>query len=448
MEDVICFLTYLHEHVNAVSVILSVPGVIEVQLISENEAQGSHGLKNTPLSHPGEDFSRDGRPGAPSIVRVFIPVRAGSGTCYITGMKHNFFDIYRSDIDGKITEILDRQRECLCTIHEWSEDLLDRLRVFCVQGKMIRGGLVLLGFRLLRTEIPDELFSLAAALEILHSSLLIHDDIMDRDETRRGKPTIFHQYRCMAEGRGLDDPRHVGESLGICAGDIGFFIAFGVISSLNLDLNIRTEIQKRWFAEFISVGLAQMQDVYLSTLRGTVEEETILGLYRYKTARYTFSLPLSSGALAAGAGEELIGQLDELGEHLGIVFQLKDDELDLMGDEEHTGKPVGTDLEEGKKTLLSVYLAELLEHSHEEKGVLTETEQRCLAHVLNRGRLSKEHLGLLRDMVTRHGISARITRRMEELSHRAHGLIDALPIDDAQRSTLLSILRYNLERTW
>jgi geranylgeranyl diphosphate synthase type I len=191
-----------------------------------------------------------------------------------------------------------------------------------------------------------------------------------------------------------------------------------------------------------------MQDVYLGSMRGTVEEEQVLELYRCKTARYTFSLPLVSGALAAGAGEELIVQLEELGEHLGIVFQLKDDELDLMGDEEHTGKPVGTDLEEGKKTLLSVYLSELLEDSREGKGALTEAERQCLTHVLNRGRLSDGHLGLLRDIVTNHGIIARIIRRMEELSGRAHALIEALPIDDTQRSTLLSILRYNMERTW
>jgi geranylgeranyl diphosphate synthase type I len=363
-------------------------------------------------------------------------------------MDRNFFETYREAIGNRIGEIFDRRRRELHRLHDWSEDLFDRLRAFCVQGKMIRGGLVLLGHRLFRAEFPDTLLSMAASLEILHSSLLIHDDIMDRDETRRGRATIFHQYRQMAEQRGLDDPRHFGESFGICVGDIGFFIAFGTISSLDLDRDIRTEIQRRWAEEFTSVGLAQMQDVYLGSLSGTVEEEKILSLYRYKTARYTFSLPLTSGATAAGADKETVRQLDELGEHLGIVFQLKDDELDLFGDEGETGKPVGTDLEEGKKTLLSLYLIRLLEEGTGEGGMLTDDERRCLSHILNRGKLSDEVVDQLRAVAVRHGIITRITRRMEELSGRAEALIEALPIDEEQRSTLLSILRYNMERSW
>ena len=153
-------------------------------------------------------------------------------------------------------------------------------------------------------------------------------------------------------------------------------------------------------------------------------------------------------AKAAGADKETVRQLDELGEHLGIVFQLKDDELDLFGDEGETGKPVGTDLEEGKKTLLSLYLIRLLEEGTGEGGMLTDDERRCLSHILNRGKLSDEVVDQLRAVAVRHGIITRITRRMEELSGRAEALIEALPIDEEQRSTLLSILRYNMERSW
>ena len=100
-----------------------------------------------------------------------------------------------------------------------------------------------------------------------------------------------------------------------------------------------------------------MQDVAASQTVKRLSEDDILSVYRYKTARYTFSLPLVAGAKLARASDTDLAVLDSLGEDIGIMFQIRDDELNLLGDPQITGKSKGSDVREHKQTLLSLYLA-------------------------------------------------------------------------------------------
>jgi len=149
-----------------------------------------------------------------------------------------------------------------------------------------------------------------------------------------------------------DLPGHPGESLGICAGDIAFFLAFSILSSLEFNVGIKNQILKYFSREIYFVGVAQMEDVFLGVSGQSTTEERILNLYRYKTGRYTFSLPLMLGATAAGCSEVTLKILEKLGEELGIIFQIKDDELGLFGSTDESGKSIGSDIREGKKTLI------------------------------------------------------------------------------------------------
>jgi geranylgeranyl pyrophosphate synthase len=108
--------------------------------------------------------------------------------------------------------------------------------------------------------------------------------------------------------------------------------------------------------ECASVCLGQMQDVALGNSADIPSEADVLSVYRYKTARYTFSLPLMLGAILAGVPEKEITILEKTGESIGLLFQMQDDMLNLFGTVKETGKPVGSDLREGKKTLAYLYL--------------------------------------------------------------------------------------------
>src|SRR5258708_9868215 len=127
---------------------------------------------------------------------------------------------------------------------------------------MLRGSLVLFLSECYTGKITEDAVRIASAMELFHSSLLIHDDIMDNDTQRRGYQTIFAQYQSLGEKKKLLDPRHFGESMGICTGDISFFLAFQLLSSIG-DSSIKQRIIDVYMNEMISVGLAQMQDVYL-----------------------------------------------------------------------------------------------------------------------------------------------------------------------------------------
>jgi geranylgeranyl diphosphate synthase type I len=251
-------------------------------------------------------------------------------------------------------------------------DAARRLAEFSVRGKMLRGCLVRLGYELAGGRTPsggdDEALRLAgAAMELFQSGLLVHDDIMDGDRVRRGAPTLHVAY-ADALGRGrYGDPAHNGESLAICAGDIAYFAAFQALSELPVADAAARRVMGIAARELSLVGVAQMQDVANGAARhGSAnpfggascdpDEDSVLGLYRYKTGRYTFSMPLALGAAIAGGDDRTLAALEAAGESLGILFQLKDDELGLFADEAELGKPVGADIRENKKTLFRLRL--------------------------------------------------------------------------------------------
>jgi len=259
-----------------------------------------------------------------------------------------------------------------------------RLSAFATKGKMIRGCLVRLGWEITAAKQPDAatgtmLDQAGAAMELFQSGLLVHDDIMDRDRTRRGSPTIHVEYELDLARGAYDDPQHYGEALGICMGDLAYFAAFQMLARLETGDAASRNVCLTAARELALVGIAQMQDVANGAVKPASKnpfrnaateptEEEILKLYRYKTGRYTFSLPLALGSALAGStlagstvgtsGNSAREILEEAGEKLGIVFQLKDDELGLFADEAELGKPVGSDIREDKKTLFRLRLFE------------------------------------------------------------------------------------------
>ncbi len=364
---------------------------------------------------------------------------------------HEYFcqkkPLIAKELAGTLAEMLPD----LARVNRWAEDATDRLLAFATQGKMVRGGMLVLAYEMFsdpsskRTpqatdglqggrsqggrRTPRPVIRAATALEVLHSSLLIHDDIMDNDRLRRGFRTIFAQYETLGSRGGAEDPERYGRSMGICAGDIGFFIASDIVSRLGVDPEKRAALQSLLAREIAYVGLAQMQDISFGAFARTPPVSDVYTLYLYKTARYTFSLPLMAGAILAGKSGKILQRLAELGEYLGVVFQARDDEIGVFGSERETGKPAGSDIREGKKTLL--YL-ELLRRS---RG----TERKTLEGILGKSTLKPSDVALVRSAVERSGARRRIQEMMEELAARAGKLISALHVPDRYRAILSEI---------
>ncbi len=290
---------------------------------------------------------------------------------------HTLFQTYKTAIEHYLRTFFIKKQKELSSVNVWGSDVCKRYLTFALQGKMIRGCLIILGFEMFGKKATEDVVKAAAAMELFQSALLIHDDIMDHDTMRRGQRTIFAQY-------GVN---HFGESMGMCAGDIGFFFAFELLADMSQQ---KYAILPLICRELVKVGVAQMQDVSVGNQKEIPSEADILNLYRYKTARYTFSLPLMVGAILAGQSEATINILEKLGEDLGIMFQLKDDELDFESDQR-----------EGKKTLLWLY----------------------------------------------QGNRSKVDDRMATLAKEAKGLIAKLPVDAPGARMLGELLEYNIHRT-
>jgi geranylgeranyl diphosphate synthase type I len=224
--------------------------------------------------------------------------------------------------------------------------------------------------------------------------------------------------------------------MGICIGDIALFMGFEILAGLPADPGPRARILRLWSDDLCRVGLAQMQDLAFGQTCPDASEAEIRRLYINKTGRYTFSAPLRTGAVLGGAGVGLAEGLAALGETLGLLFQMRDDELGLYGTAAAIGKPVGSDVREAKLTL---FMRRLFDR-------VSPGDRRRLAGLFGNSRLSPAMLREVLAMAERSGVRAEMRREMDRLRARAGRAIEALPAAPSARRRMLSLLDYVVER--
>ena len=339
-------------------------------------------------------------------------------------------------LDG-LDWIMDQSRRHLDKVNEWAPDLRSRLRDFASRGKLIRGSLVAIGAEIYGTQPGNDIYRVAAAMELIQSFLLIHDDIMDEDRLRRGKPAVFEQYRRLGEGEGYRNPDRFGESMGICAGDVGMLLAFEGIACTGLEGTVQRDLMCMLSREIADVGVAQMGDVAHGHTTQAAPESHILAVYRYKTGRYTFSLPLSLGARIAGAPPEEIELLADWGELQGVIFQIRDDQLGLMEADEDTGKPAGSDIIADKQTLHKLLLAERA----------SGTQWEDVLALFGKETLSPDEVLRVRQALEALSVPAAIESRIEAMYEEAAAILRKLAAPPENgRNLLTALAEYNVSR--
>ena len=220
-------------------------------------------------------------------------------------------------------------------------------------GKRLRPLATVLGGRLFGLK-EDIGVKAGAAVELLHNFTLVHDDIMDKDEFRRGVPTVHKLW---------------GEDIAILAGDLLFAKAFEALLRLTdygIDYEAVVKAAKELCWASVTVAEGQALDLSLSKLETVTLDNYIEMVYKKTAALFKASLCI--GAILAKASEEEVSKLASYAINVGIAFQIRDDELGLVADEKKLGKPVYSDLREGKKTILVIYA--LSKASEEEKMFL------------------------------------------------------------------------------
>ncbi|WP_128436485.1 polyprenyl synthetase family protein [Streptomyces cyaneus] len=224
-------------------------------------------------------------------------------------------------------------------------------------GKRIRPLLCVLGWHAARDSdsgSPATAVRAGAALEMFHTFCMIHDDVMDHSDTRRGQPTV---HRTLAARHRSDRTPAAADSLGtgaaILAGDLALIWSDELLTGRETGLSTAQRERLRPLIDVMrsEVMYGQYLDL-LATGRPTADVEQALAVARYKTAKYTIERPLHIGAALAGADEQYLEQLSAFALPLGEAFQLRDDLLGVFGSPTDTGKPVLDDLREGKPTAL------------------------------------------------------------------------------------------------
>lgn len=318
----------------------------------------------------------------------------------------------------------------------WGTDALQRIAQYAQNGKMIRGALVFLGYCMQKKEIDEECIKLALATEIMSSAILIHDDIIDNADLRRGKPSIHTAYTELMTKQNSRYPKNTGKSLGICVGDASFFLGYQLLSELT-DEETTKPIIHLFSKEYTLLTYAQMQDVVLGSSSKEVKNiGEILSLYKNKTARYSVLLPLTAGATLANANEATIKHLAKFSENIGIAYQLVDDRLDLFGDPKATGKTVGTDIKEGKQTPYIFFLRQLGD----------ETITTHIGELFAKGEITPDDIAWVKEQVKKHHIDKKIIQMIEEYKKSAMEAIERIPMREEEKELFGSFVEYLTNR--
>jgi geranylgeranyl diphosphate synthase type II len=224
-------------------------------------------------------------------------------------------------------------------------------------GKRFRPRMVFAAYQALGGTDLQAAAYVGAAFELLHTALIVHDDVIDNDFVRRGAPNIQGGYRdrALAAGASEKDADHRGISAAVIAGDLALFNAYRLIDRSGVDDATRERLLEVMDDALFASAAGELIDVDFSWLPEVPQVDDILAMERLKTAVYSFECPLQAGAILAGASEETVATLGDFGREIGIAYQLVDDLLGVFGEESETGKTTVGDLREGKRTVMIAY---------------------------------------------------------------------------------------------
>lgn len=269
-------------------------------------------------------------------------------------MNKNLLEECKIIIENRINEILDgeiKRYKDNCFIKE----SLEELKRLSKGGKRVRGYLIKLG-QMLFGKDDDSYIDIAAAIEIFQTAILIHDDVIDEADKRRGLDTINAKYA-----------GHIGISKAICIGDLGFFISYNIINNANISDDLKIEIMKVYSKTLYNTVNGEIIDVELPLksleYHKKMDDKLIYDIYVNKTAWYTIIGPILIGASSANASSLDKEKLMKMGENLGIAFQIKDDLLGLYSEDDSMGKTLN-DIKEGKQTIIYKYA---IDHANKEE---------------------------------------------------------------------------------
>jgi geranylgeranyl diphosphate synthase type I len=285
---------------------------------------------------------------------------------------------------------------------------------------------------------------IAASLEMFHAAALVHDDLLDQSDTRRGAPSVHKRFEKLhTDSNWAGSPERYGVAGSVLVGDLMlgwsseiFGTALLKAPSSEVEASCRHEFSKMR----VEVMAGQYLDIVEENAAITRPVEDAVGranrVILYKSAKYSIEAPLLIGAAFAGADESTLKAISNFGIPLGMAFQLRDDVLGVFGDPKVTGKPAGDDLREGKRTVLVGYTRQSLSNS----------VGRLFDEMLSSRELTDEQVGFLQQTIIGSGALEKVERTISELAEQAMNNLESLAIESTAKANLKSLAEKVINR--
>ncbi|GAA2406953.1 polyprenyl synthetase family protein [Actinomadura vinacea] len=333
----------------------------------------------------------------------------------------------RKEVDAALLAFVDRQRPGLLAISPELAPMLGALDALLAGGKRLRPAFCFWGWQAAGGREPREgVVAAAASLELLQASALIHDDVMDSSDTRRGQPSVHRRFQALARAEGWSGHAGpFGEGAAILLGDLCLAWSSEMYETSGVARDLIGPGRQVYDLMRTEVMCGQYLDL-LEGVRGAGTVEAALRVVEFKSAKYTIERPLHLGATLAGGSPEVVEALRAYGRPLGIAFQLRDDVLGVFGDPAETGKPAGDDLREGKRTVL---IAQTLERA-DAAGTAV------LDRLLGDPGLTPEGVAELRAIIEGTGGLAACEEMIERYAREAADALAAAPVNGEARIAL------------
>ncbi len=259
--------------------------------------------------------------------------------------------------DEALRRLLDEGRRRATAIGPDHARLWETLALATEGGKRFRPALLLSTHDALGGDLGDQAVQVGAALELLHTAFVIHDDVIDGDHTRRGRPNVSGTFRAQAHADGADQAEadHYGRTAAILAGDLGLTTAVRTVATCGAPVDVVARLLDLFDDALHTTSAGELADVRLTLDLAPASLAESVTMEADKTGAYSFALPLQAGAVLAGADEATVLRLGEAGLVLGIAFQLVDDLIGVFADTSLSGKSATGDLRTRKQTPLMVH---------------------------------------------------------------------------------------------
>jgi geranylgeranyl diphosphate synthase type I len=292
------------------------------------------------------------------------------------------------------------------------------------------------------SEDTEGVLQVAASLELIQACALIHDDLIDSSDSRRGSPTVHIAFAKQHADQGwLGSPATFGLAAAVLIGDLALAWADDMFADAPLPATTIAAARPAWRAMRTEVLAGQYLDMRTQAT-GDTSAEAALRIDMLKTAAYTVQRPLHLGAALAGADDELIGTLLAFGGDLGVAFQLRDDLLGVFGDPSVTGKPAGDDLREGKRTLLVALGLERAARQSRPDIV------RVIADAIGNAGLSDTGVDTVRQVLAEVGAVDAVEHRIDELTGTAMAALDRAHLAEPAIAELTELVVKATKRTY